>query len=189
MREPEQAQQEQARRRTPGLIFEWLSALGGLLIVMLMCVIGMDILGRALFNRPLRGVAEIASLTIVAIVFLQLPQAIRGGRMLRSDGLLMAIGARAPRVAIILNALNALLLGTLLILIFMFGYQPFLQSWRIGEYIGALGDFTAPIWPVRLMILVGCIFGAVYAVVMLAASLRAFFQADSSPRSSHGGPT
>ncbi|NMG41888.1 TRAP transporter small permease subunit [Chelativorans sp. ZYF759] len=187
MREPAQAQQ--ARRRTPGLIFEWLSALGGLLIVMLMCVIGMDILGRALLNRPLRGVAEIASLTIVAIVFLQLPQAIRGGRMLRSDGLLMAIGARAPRAASFLNALNALLLAALLILIFMFGYQPFLQSWRIGEYIGALGDFTAPIWPVRLMILVGCVFGAAYAVVMLAASLREIFRANARPRSFHGGPT
>ena len=26
---------------------------------------------------------------------------------------------------------------------------------RIREYVGAIGDFTAPVWPVRLIMLVG----------------------------------
>lgn len=167
----------QAWRQAPGLLFEALSAVGGLLIVMLMCFIGADILGRTFLNRPVRGVAEIASLTIVAIVFLQLPQAVRGRRMLRSDSLLLSLGSRRPRIAHALDAVNALALGSMLAIILYFGVQPFLQSWRIGEYLGALGDFTAPLWPMRLMMLIGCLFAALYCTAMLVQSLRAMFGA------------
>jgi hypothetical protein len=34
-------------------------------------------------------------------------------------------------------------------------WPSLLESIRIREYVGAMGDFTAPVWPVRLMMLVG----------------------------------
>ncbi|OWU69476.1 TRAP transporter small permease subunit [Phaeobacter sp. 22II1-1F12B] len=155
----------------PGLFLEALSAFGGIVVLMLMVLIGADILGRTLFNAPVRGVAEIASLSIVAVVFLQLPQAIRSGRMLRSDGLLLALASR-PRMTAPLQLLNDILLFLLMAVLLWFGTGPFRQSWRTDEYIGALGDFTAPLWPVRLAILIGCALGGLYALVMAARHLR-----------------
>ena len=32
-----------------------------------------------------------------------------------------------------------------------------MESIRIQEYVGAMGDFTAPVWPVRLIMLVGMV--------------------------------
>jgi hypothetical protein len=34
-------------------------------------------------------------------------------------------------------------------------WRPLFDSIRIREYVGAIGDFTAPVWPVRLIMLVG----------------------------------
>ncbi|WP_238368447.1 TRAP transporter small permease subunit [Mesobacterium pallidum] len=155
----------------PGLFLETISAFGGIVVLLLMVLIGADILGRTLFNAPVRGVAEIASLAIVAVVFLQLPQAIRSGRMLRSDGLLLALSSR-PRMVAPLQLLNDILLFLLMVVLLWFGTGPFRQSWQTDEYIGALGDFTAPLWPVRLAILIGCALGALYALVMAARHLR-----------------
>lgn len=157
-------------KAAPGLFLEVLSAFGGILVLLLMVLIGADILGRSLFNMPVRGVAEIASISIVAVVFLQLPQAIRSGRMLRSDGLLQALESR-PRVTASLELTNDILLFLLMAVLVRFGTGPFRQSWRTSEYIGALGDFTAPLWPVRLAILIGCLLGALYALAMAVRHL------------------
>ena len=32
----------------------------------------------------------------------------------------------------------------------------FERSWRRGDFVGAIGDFTAPTWPVKGIIMVGC---------------------------------
>lgn len=164
-------------QRFVGVIFEALSAVGGGVVIALMTLIGADIIGRSILNQPVRGVAEIASLSIVAVVFLQLPQAIRGGRMLRSDGLTTFVGVRFKGV---LSGVNALLTAVLLILVFYFGIGPLLQSWRINEYVGALGDFTAPLWPVRLAILIGCFFGAAYTLTTLVMVLRSLIDGPES---------
>ena len=34
-------------------------------------------------------------------------------------------------------------------------WSPLLEAIRIREYVGAIGDFTAPVWPVRLIMLIG----------------------------------
>ncbi|MCB2069116.1 MAG: hypothetical protein KDF67_05510, partial [Ottowia sp.] len=34
-------------------------------------------------------------------------------------------------------------------------WEPLVESFRIREYVGAIGDFPAPVWPVRAIMLVG----------------------------------
>ena len=65
-----------------------LNAIGTLWIVALMLLINSDVLGRELFNSPVRGVTELVSLSIVGIVFLQLADTLWSGRMTRADVLL-----------------------------------------------------------------------------------------------------
>ena len=48
----------------------------------------------------------------------------------------------------------------------------FTKAWRIDEYVGAQGDFMAPVWPVKLIILIGCAAGTIQFILMAAGSFR-----------------
>lgn len=128
---------------------------GSLLICGLVLLIGADVAGRNLFGAPVSGVPEIVSLSIVAIVFLQAPMALKAGRMTRSDGVLDAIRRRAPRIAAGMETLFDLC-GIGVLTAILYAHWPILQrSWTRGDFVGAVGDFTAPTWPVKLMLLLG----------------------------------
>lgn len=130
---------------------------GSLLILALVVLVGIDVAGRNLFGAPLPGVPEMVTLSIVAIVFLQIPQALRAGRMTRSDALLGVLERRAPWLGRVLETLFDLAAIAVIWVILRQTWPMFTRAWERGEFIGALGDFTAPVWPVKLTILLGCI--------------------------------
>ena len=132
-----------------------LNALGTLWIVALMVLINTDVIGRDFFNAPVRGVTELVSLSIVGIVFLQLADTLATGRMTRADVLLDRLKRRRPALAAALQALYHLVGAGLMAVILWAAWAPLVESIRIQEYVGAVGDFTAPVWPVRLIMLVG----------------------------------
>jgi len=72
---------------------------GSLLILVLTALIGADVLSRNSFDAPISGVPEMVTLSIVAIVFLQAPQALTAKRMTRSDAFINFLYSRVPRVA------------------------------------------------------------------------------------------
>lgn len=146
-----------------------LNALGSLWIVALMLLINTDVIGRDFFHAPLRGVTELVSLSIVGIVFLQLADTLATGRMTRADVLLDRLKRRMPWLADALQALYHLVGAGLMAVILWAAWQPLVESIRIQEYIGAVGDFTAPVWPVRLIMLVGM--GATLLTFLLLAWL------------------
>ena len=120
-----------------------------------MVLINSDVLGRNLFNSPVRGVTELVSLSIVGIVFLQLADTLYSGRFTRADVLLVRLKAIHPALAARLQALLHLVGASLMATILWAAWQPLVEAIRIREYVGAIGDFTAPVWPVRLIMLVG----------------------------------
>lgn len=132
-----------------------LNALGTLWIVALMLLINADVVGRNLFNAPVRGVTELVALSIVGIVFLQLADTLHSGRFTRADVLLAGLKRRRPVFAARLQALYHLVGAGLMGVILWAAWAPLLESVRIREYVGAIGDFTAPVWPVRLIMLIG----------------------------------
>ena len=134
---------------------KWLNALGTLWIIALMVLINSDVLGRNLFNAPVRGVTELVSLSIVGIVFLQLADTLFTGRFTRADVLLERLKKARPALAARLQALFHLVGAGLMGTILWAAWQPLVEAIRIREYVGAIGDFTAPVWPVRLIMLVG----------------------------------
>ena len=133
----------------------WLNALGTLWIVALMLLINADVLGRNLFNAPVRGVTELVALSIVGIVFLQLADTLHSGRFTRADVLLDRLKRTRPVLAARLQALYHLIGAALMAVILWAAWSPLMEAIRIREYVGAIGDFTAPVWPVRLIMLVG----------------------------------
>lgn len=129
--------------------------LGTLLIVGLVLIICIDVVGREMIGAPLPGVPEMVSLSIVAIVFLQVPQAFKAGRLTRSDGLINTLHERTPRLARALETafelLGALVIGTLI-----YAHWPILtRAIERGDFVGSVGNVTFPTWPVKLAILLG----------------------------------
>ncbi len=149
-----------------------LNALGTLIIIGLMLLINSDIVGRTAFDTPVRGVTELVSLSIVGIVFLQLADTLRSGRFTRADMLLDRLKRTRPALAAALQALYHLLGAALMLIILWAAWPSLVDSIRIREYVGALGDFTAPVWPVRLMMLVGLSVTALTFVLLAAMDVK-----------------
>ncbi|HKK37359.1 MAG TPA: TRAP transporter small permease subunit [Paracoccaceae bacterium] len=149
-----------------------LNVVGTLLIVAVAVLVNADVIGRAALSAPISGVPEMVSLSIVCIVFLQAAEAARQGRFIRSDALLLRLAARAPRAA---AALEALWCGLALWLVAVIGtttWPLMLRAWERGTFVGAVGDFTAPVWPVKAIIVTGCAALALqFALGMLRALL------------------
>jgi TRAP-type C4-dicarboxylate transport system permease small subunit len=158
-----------------GRVTAALNVIGTLLIVALAALVNADVIGRAAFSAPISGVPEMVSLSIVCIVFLQAAEAARQGRFIRSDALPNRLAARLPRAA---AALEALWCATALWLVSVIGtatWPLFLRAWERGTFVGAVGDFTAPVWPVKGIIILGCAaLAAQFALGLLRALAAAF---------------
>ena len=128
---------------------------GSVLILALTLLVGFDVAARNLAGAPVSGVPEMVTLSIVAIVFLQAPQALRSGRFTRSEGFMTLLRRRAPRVAAVLETVFDLTAIAVIGAVVKATWPLFLRAWSRGDFIGAVGDFTAPTWPVKATILLG----------------------------------
>jgi len=136
-------------------ITQALNVTGTLLILALVVLVGVDVAGRNLFGSPVSGVPELVTLSIVAIVFLQIPQALKEGRMTRTQMLDALLKKRAPKLAQFVDSFFDLL-GISVVSIILWATWPiFIKAWVRNDYIGAVGNFTAPTWPVKAAILIG----------------------------------
>jgi TRAP-type mannitol/chloroaromatic compound transport system permease small subunit len=149
-----------------------LNALGTVWIIALMLLINTDVLGRNLLDAPVRGVTELVALSIVGIVFLQLADTLHSGRFTRADVLLSRLKQRRPVFAARLQALYHLIGAGLMGIILWAAWAPLVDAIRIRQYVGAIGDFTAPVWPVRLIMLIGLSATLVTFVLLAWTDLR-----------------
>ncbi|QDO98065.1 TRAP transporter small permease [Ferrovibrio terrae] len=152
-----------------------MNALGTVWIFLLMVLINSDILGRELFSTPVRGTTELLALSIVGIVFLQLGHALMSGRMTRSDMLIENLLIARPRAGRALQGIFNLLGVVFLVIIFWGSLALFEEAIEIGEYVGAAGDFTAPTWPIRLLILIGAAATGLQYLIMAWQDFRFVF--------------
>ncbi len=140
-----------------GRVLGGMNAIGSLWVFVLMVLINIDAGGRTWFAAPMDGVVEMIELTLVAIVFLQLGDATRAGRLTRSDGFFQIMLRNKPKIG---RAFGVLFdgLGVAFMAIILWGSIPILvESYREDFYVGTEGIFTAPVWPVNLIIVIGCV--------------------------------
>ena len=130
--------------------------MGTILIIFIMIIVNADVIGRELFLMPIAGVPMMVSMSIVAIVFLQTPQTFNRGRLTQNVSILNAIGRRTPLVKLLLDITYSIAAFFLILQIFKSTYPLFIKSWVRNTYEGTIGDFTAPIWPIKFVILLGC---------------------------------
>ena len=128
------------------------NAIGTLVVLALVVAVNFDVVARGVFDAPFRGTVELVQFSIVLIVFLQLPDVVRSDRLTRSDGLLLALGTSRPRVTRTIRRFIDSISAILMLLIAITIWPEFVEAWETNDFFGTPGIFTAPWWPVRLVI-------------------------------------
>jgi len=149
-----------------------LSAIGTVWIIGLMLLINADILGRAAFGMPIAGVPELVTLSIIGIVFLQLPHTARVGGLTRSDALLNYLDARAPRAGALLRSFWAVAGAMVFLLLLRAAFMRAERAWEDADFIGNPGLLTVPTWPLHGLIALGAGMLAAQFLIEAASRLR-----------------
>jgi TRAP-type mannitol/chloroaromatic compound transport system permease small subunit len=162
------------KRDSPfGHAVDGLNGLGSLLIFAVMLLMCADVLSRDLINKPIDGVAEMVAYSIIAIVFLHLPSTLRHGRMARADIFIDGFVAKRPRPGHLLKFVFSLTGAFMLAVVFYATYPNFMKAWTGKEFFGVEGVFTAPTWPVMLVVLIGSALTSIQYLLHAFAHLRA----------------
>jgi TRAP-type C4-dicarboxylate transport system permease small subunit len=150
-----------------GRLVDGLNALGSLVIGAIMVLMCADVFMRDAFKRPIDGVAEVVAASIIVIVFLQLPATLRHGRMSRADLFIDPFIQRKPVAGRRLRAFYSAC-GVFACAIIAYATWPqLLKAWSGAEFFGIQGVFTMPVWPMRLVVVLGAGLAAVqYALLV-----------------------
>jgi TRAP-type mannitol/chloroaromatic compound transport system permease small subunit len=145
--------------------------IGSLWIFAMTLAVVADVTGRYLFNAPINGTAEMVTISVVAVLYLQLPYTLRAGVMTRSDAFYTRLITRYPPAG---NAVGLVyhVAGASVGAAIMTGAWPkWLAAWESGYYVGVPDVFTFPEWPLLLIIFIGCGLTALQFVLLAARNL------------------
>lgn len=135
------------------------------ILIGLALLINVDIFARNILSRPLSGVPEIMGQAIVIFAFCQMPNSFLHGKVLRNETFLNGIAMRSPRLKRGLSALFHILAFAILIPLVVHSFPMLIKDWISQDFVGAVGNFTWPIWPTRCAIILG-------SLVLMAQILR-----------------
>jgi TRAP-type C4-dicarboxylate transport system permease small subunit len=128
------------------------NALGTLVVLILVAVVNYDAIARGGFNKPFMGAVEVVQFSMVLIVFLQLPDVVRVNRLTRSDGFLTILQTRYPRVSQRIGQVINTVACIFMLLVAVAIWPEFTDMLETRDYFGVPGVFTAPWWPIKLVI-------------------------------------
>lgn len=152
-----------------------MNAAGSVWILLLILLVTADALGRSFFAAPIVGTVELVQISIVGIVFMQLGDTVRTGRLTRSETFLDAVKLLRPRAAAALEGVFCVL-GAAYMAIGLWGSVPLLaEAIRRNSWIGNEGVFTAPVWPVKTVIVAGLAVCLVQFLRLAASSFKRAF--------------
>lgn len=126
-----------------------------------------DVLGRILFNHPITGTPELVKISIVGIVFMQMPHTLLKGRHIRSEIIIQRLSVKK---SIWLEVLASLAGALVFIALFVSSWPATVTSWEILEFEGE-GALRVPVYPIRSLILLG---SALTAIIFLAQLAKTF---------------
>ncbi|MFP9137298.1 TRAP transporter small permease subunit [Devosia sp. XGJD_8] len=163
------------------MVVDGLAALATAFIAVLMAVICADIVVRNGFGGSLPLVSELGAMMVVLIVALQLPSAIRAGRLAQVEMVIGALEISRPRLAGLLNALFCLAGSIILGIVAWASFGILGGDWASGDFIGIPGLGTLPTWPFRTLITLGMSVAAAEFLFKALRHLHASFFSGKGP--------
>jgi TRAP-type C4-dicarboxylate transport system permease small subunit len=156
-----------------------IAAVLAFLLCFLVCA---DVIGRVVFNSPVKGTPEIVSGSIVIILWLQAAYAIRSGGMIWVD----AIHVHLPRPARgVCDVLGALLGIAFFGLVCWGSVEPALYAWSSNEFEGE-GALRVPVWPARFLVVLGSFLAAFNYLLLALERTRALISGKPPSRPESG---
>ncbi len=128
------------------------NTIGTLVVLALVAVVNYDAMARGILNKPFMGAVEVVQFSMVLIVFLQLPDVVRVNRLTRSDGFLTLMGSRWPVLSRTVGRIIDSISCIFMLLVAITIWPEFLDMLDTRDYFGVPGVFTAPWWPIKLVI-------------------------------------
>ncbi|MEM1047700.1 MAG: TRAP transporter large permease [Pseudomonadota bacterium] len=167
-----------------------LNAIGTLWIVALMGLICADVVARSLFDQPLPRVPEFVGYSIVAIVFLQLPNTLNLRKLTRADAFLEGLMIARPAAGSVYNAVFCFC-GFVVLALIAYGLVPdALESYEFGEYFGQQGEIIIPVWPFKaIMAFCAIVTAAEFFVQTIDYVRKAIVDEPDHPDARCGRPT
>jgi TRAP-type C4-dicarboxylate transport system permease small subunit len=158
-----------------------LLAIAALLTFALSFLVVADVIGRVMFNSPVKGTPEIVSMSIVIICFLLAGYSVQSGSMLQADILVGLFGRRGPLISALLSGV----LGTAFFALIVWGStEPALHAWNSGEFEGE-GALRIPVWPARFVVMLGSLLVTITYVAQAVNAAIAIFgpqEPDEAPQ-------
>lgn len=148
------------------------NAIAAVWLLLMMLAVVCDIAGRFLFNSPIAGTTEMVTLSVVAVLYLQLSYTLRSGAMTRSDALITRLIEKNPRAGYLLNIVFYLAGVVLMSAIIYIAWPKWLDTYESGFYVGVVGVFTFPDWPRLLIVFIGCTLTGLQFLMMAARDAR-----------------
>ncbi|MEC7489763.1 MAG: TRAP transporter small permease [Pseudomonadota bacterium] len=132
------------------------NAIASVWVFLMMFGVVIDVLGRFLFNTPMVGTAEMVTISIVSILYLQLAYTLRSGSMTRSDAVITRLIKNRPRAGHALDLLFCVAGLFLMVSIMSAAWPKSLDAYQNDFYVGVVGVFTFPDWPRLFLVFLGC---------------------------------
>ncbi len=151
-----------------------MNSVGTFWVFCLMFVICADVIGRYVFDAPIRGAAEMVGISIVTAVFLQFANTLHAGRFTRADALAGPLERAWPFAGQVFQAVFQLI-GAGVFALIVYGTWPRLtDAWATGEVSGTPGYRTILVWPFLAVIVAGAGATAIeFAIQCVQAVARA----------------
>ncbi len=142
--------------RLLGLVILSFNGVAAVWVLLMMLAVVSDVLGRFLFNAPIGGTTEMVTMSVVAVLYLQLSYTLRSGSMTRSDALITRLIVKRPRSGYTLNIVFYLAGAVLMGAIMFVAWPKWIDAYSNDFYVGVVGVFAFPDWPRLLIVFVGC---------------------------------
>ncbi len=156
------------------------NSLGSAWIFVMMLMISADIFMRFLFNAPINGTTELVTMSVVAVLYLQLAYTLRSGSMTRSDTVLNRLIANYPRfghgMSVVFYLAGVALMGAIV----KGAWPKWIKSYELDFYVGIVGVFTFPDWPRLFVVFLGCTLTGLQFLLLAARSARAMLRPEAA---------
>ena len=139
--------------------------LGYIAMSVIALVVTVDVLGRSIFNRPIRGGPEIVELVMVLAIFFMLPHVTGAGEHITMDAFVSLIPQRVRRVTSVV--FDIVILSMLALLT----WQAFAGAFFAKNFNSITATLSIPHYPFRFVLAAGFALAFLTFLLRLARNL------------------